>query len=313
MRVVVTGGAGFVGAHLVAALLGRPEVTEVRVVDDFSTGRKTHLAELEVNLFEGSVLDPALLDEALDGAQAVVHLAARPPRRALRGPTGGAAAVRPDRPADVPADHLVNATGTLQVLEAARRAGHLPVVAASAVTDAALGPDAERTPYAVGALAAEGYLTAYQHCYGLRVLTLRLRDVFGPFQPAGPRGPAVVPAFVAAALAGEPLVVHGDGRQRRDFTYVGTVAQVLCAAVLRRLTVPGPVDLACGTRVSVLELAAELGRALGRPLPLVHAEPQAERTRPLPDPGPLRALLPGLRPVPLRVGLERTLAWSRAR
>jgi UDP-glucose 4-epimerase len=310
MRVVVTGGAGFVGANLVAALLGCPQVTEVRVVDDFSTGRKAHLAELEVNLFEGSVLDPDLLDEALDGAQAVVHLAAVPPRPALcplpGEPAGG-------RAADRPADHLVNATGTLQVLEAARRAGHLPVVAASPVTDAALGPDAERTPFAVGALAAEGYLAAYRHCYGLPVLTLRLRDVFGPLQPTGSRRPAVVPAFVAAALAGEPLVVHGDGRQRRDFTYVGTVARVLCAAVLRRLTAPAPVDLACGTPVPVLELATELGRVLGRPLPLVHAPARAGRTVRLPDPGPLRALLPGLRPVSLRVGLDRTVAWSRGR
>ncbi|MFE0464506.1 NAD-dependent epimerase/dehydratase family protein [Kitasatospora sp. NPDC058965] len=299
MRVVVTGGAGFVGANLAAALLGCPRVTEVRVVDDFSTGRKAHLAELEVNLFEGSVLDPDLLDEALDGAQAVVHLAGLPGGAPVRHRADG---------------HLANANGTLQVLEAARRAGNLHVVAASPVTAAALGPTAERTPYAVGALAAEGYLSAYQHCYGLPVLTLRLHEVFGPLQPTVPGWPALVPGFVAAALAGEPLLVPDGGEQRRDFSYVGTVAEVLRAAVLRRLTAPGPVDLACGTVAGVLELAGELGAVLGRPLPLVRTVARPGPTEPeLPDPAPLRALLPDLDPLPLRAALDRTVAWSRRR
>ncbi|GAA2839304.1 NAD-dependent epimerase/dehydratase family protein [Kitasatospora sp. CM 4170] len=307
MRVVVTGGAGFIGANLVRALLARPEVDQVRVVDNFSTGSKANLAGVDAVLHEGSILDPALLDEAFTGADAVVHLAALPSV--------------PRSVADPLASHHANATGTLEVLQAARRAGGLYVAAAS--SSSVYGANRElpkretmrtapMSPYAVSKLATEAYLAAYHHCYGLGVLPLRFFNVFGPLQPAGHAYAAVVPAFLDAALAGRPLTVHGDGGQSRDFTYVGTVTQVITEAVVRRVVHADPVNLAFGTRTSLLELVGELEQVLGRPVEVAHTEPRPGDVRDSQaDNSRLRELFPDVRPVPLREGLERTAEWFR--
>ncbi|KJY30049.1 NAD-dependent epimerase/dehydratase family protein [Streptomyces sp. NRRL S-495] len=307
MRVVVTGGAGFIGANLVRALLARPEVDQVRVVDDLSTGQKANLVGTGAVLHEGTVLDPALLDEAFAGADAVVHLAALPSV--------------PRSVADPLASHHANATGTLEVLEAARRAGGLYVAAAS--SSSVYGANRElpkretmrtapMSPYAVSKLATEAYLAAYHHCYGLGVLPLRFFNVFGPLQPAGHAYAAVVPAFLDAALAGRPLTVHGDGGQSRDFTFVGTVTQVITDAVLRRVVSADPVNLAFGTRTSLLELVGELESVLGHAVEVAHTEPRPGDVRDSQaDNARLRELFPDVRPVPLREGLERTAAWFR--
>ncbi|WP_033820288.1 NAD-dependent epimerase/dehydratase family protein [Kitasatospora sp. MBT63] len=307
MRVVVTGGAGFIGANLARALLARPEVSEVRVVDNFVTGRKANLEGVDVTLLEGTILDRDLLDTALTGADAVVHLAALPSV--------------PRSIADPLASHHANATGTLEVLEAARRAGGPYVVAAS--SSSVYGANRElpkretmrtapMSPYAVSKLASESYLAAYHHCYGLGVLPLRFFNVFGPLQPAGHAYAAVVPAFLDAALAGRPLTVHGDGGQSRDFTYVGTVTQVITEAVVRRVVHPDPVNLAFGTRTSLLELITELGSVLGADLAAEHVDPRPGDVRDSQaDNARLRELFPEVVPVPLREGLERTAAWFR--
>ncbi|MFF7592614.1 NAD-dependent epimerase/dehydratase family protein [Kitasatospora purpeofusca] len=307
MRVVVTGGAGFIGANLVRALLARPEVDQVRVVDNLSTGQKANLVGTGAVLHEGTILDPALLDEAFAGADAVVHLAALPSV--------------PRSVADPLASHHANATGTLEVLEAARRAGGLYVAAAS--SSSVYGANRElpkretmrtapMSPYAVSKLATEAYLAAYHHCYGLGVLPLRFFNVFGPLQPAGHAYAAVVPAFLDAALAGRPLTVHGDGGQSRDFTFVGTVTQVITDAVLRRVVSADPVNLAFGTRTSLLELVGELESVLGHPVEVAHTGPRPGDVRDSQaDNARLRELFPDVRPVPLREGLERTAAWFR--
>jgi UDP-glucose 4-epimerase len=307
VRVVVTGGAGFIGGNLSRALLARDEVESVVVVDDLSTGSKDNLHGVDVTFVEGSVADANVLDTAFAGADAVVHLAALPSvLRSIEDPLSS---------------HLANATGTLQVLEAARRAGGLHSVVASSSSVYGGNPQLPKhedlrveplSPYAVTKLAAEAYAVAYAHCYDLPVLPFRFFNVFGPLQPADHAYAAVVPAFVSAALAGEPLTVHGDGRQTRDFTYVGTVCSVLADAVSRRVTSAAPVNLAFGSRVSLLDLIAELESVLGHRLERHHVDPrpgdvrasQAADSR-------LRALFPGVRPVPLRRGLEETVAWFR--
>ncbi|NJP65756.1 NAD-dependent epimerase/dehydratase family protein [Streptomyces spiramenti] len=305
MKITVTGGAGFIGGNLVRHLSGMATVSEIRVVDDLSTGSRENISGLPVRFLEGSVLDPGLLDTALDGVDSVVHLAALPSvSRSVTDPV---------------ASHHANATGTLAVLEAARRAGGTQTIAASSSSVYGANPHLPKheelrprpmSPYAVGKLAAESYLAAYHHCYGLPVLPFRFFNVYGPLQSAGHAYAAVVPAWIAAAITGRPLAVHGDGSQTRDFTYVGTVCQVLAQAALRGVTSAEPVNLAHGGRTPLTELITELESVMGTALPREHhpvrpgdvPHSQADGTR-------LRALFPDVGPVPLREGLERTVRW----
>ncbi len=305
---MVTGGAGFIGANLCRALSGGGDV-DVIVLDDFSTGHRDNLAGVDgIEVVEGSILDAPLLDRVTAGAGAVVHLAARPSvPRSLEDPV---------------ATHEVNATGTLRVLEAARRAGgaHVVVASSSSVYGAnrVLPANEDLTPrplspYGASKLAAEAYALSYGPSFGLPVMVFRFFNVFGPLQRAGHAYAAVVPAFVAAALAGEPLPIHGDGLQTRDFTFVGSVVQVLADALDRTVTAPGPVNLAFGGRHSLLDLAGALGDVLGHPLALAHGPARAGDVRDSQaDQGRLRALFPDLEPVPLADGLARTVAWFRA-
>ncbi|MFC5805826.1 NAD-dependent epimerase/dehydratase family protein [Streptomyces formicae] len=216
MRIVITGGAGFIGSNLARTLAEHPEITQIRVIDNLSTGYKDNLVGLDVHFIEGDIQDAALLDQVFHGADAVVHLAALPSvPRSVKDPV---------------ASHHANATGTLQVLEAARRADNLHVIAASSSSvygsnqllpkheDLATAP---MSPYAVTKLATEAYLGAYHHSYGLPVLPFRFFNVYGPGQRADHPYAAVIPKWISATLAGRPVIVHGDGTQTRDFTYVG--------------------------------------------------------------------------------------------
>ncbi len=309
MRVVVTGGAGFIGANLCRALRADPDVADVVALDDLSTGNRANLETLgDVELVEGSILDAGLLDRVFDGADAVVHLAARPSV--------------PRSLADPMASHLTNATGTMEVLEAARRGSRPHVVMASSSSVYGANPALPKredmatmpvSPYAAGKLAAESATLAYGHSFDLPVLAFRLFNVFGPLQEPDHAYAAVVPTFVSCALRGDPLPVHGDGRQTRDFTYVGSVSSVLAAAVTGKVTAPLAVNLAFGTRVSLLELIDVLGKVLGRDLERHHTEPrsgdvrdsQADQTR-------VRAMFPDVEPVGLEEGLRATVEWFRA-
>lgn len=307
MRVVVTGGAGFIGGNVTRRLLASPGVHEVTVLDDLSTGSRENLAGVDAELVVGSILDAGLLDDLLGGTDAVVHLAARPSvPRSVEDPL---------------ASHHANATGTLEVLEAARRAGDVHAVVASSSSVYGSNPTLPKSedlrpqpasPYAVSKLATEAYALSHQQVFGLPVLAFRFFNVFGPLQAAGHAYAAVIPAFVHAALEQEPLPVHGDGGQTRDFTYVGTVSEVLTQAVERRLTDPEPVNLAFGTRHSLLEVIALLGDLLGRDLEVEHGPPRPGDVRhSQADQSRVRALFPEVVPVTLREGLEATLRWFR--
>ena len=308
MRVVVTGGAGFIGANLCRTLVDRPEIGEVIALDDLSTGSRRNLADVAgVELVEGSILDIGLLDRVVGRADAVVHLAARPSvQRSLDDPM---------------ASHLTNATGTMEVLEAARRNGGPQVVTASSSSVYGANPTLPKredmatlpvSPYAAGKLAAEAATLAYGRSFGLPVLAFRFFNVFGPLQAAGHAYAAVVPAFVSAALDGLPIPVHGDGRQTRDFTYVGSVTTVLAEAVVHGVTDPGPVNLAFGSRVSLLELIAELESILGRPLERRHTSRRAGDVQDSQaDTARLRHLFPDAVPCGLGEGLRATVTWFR--
>ncbi|MET9882023.1 NAD-dependent epimerase/dehydratase family protein [Streptomyces sp. NPDC006430] len=307
MDVVVTGGAGFIGANLCRELTTHPSIGRVFALDDLSTGTAANLAGTDVELIEGSILDRDLLEGVVAGADAVVHLAARPSV--------------PRSLADPFASHEVNATGTMRVLEACRRGNtHLVAASSSSVYGSVADlpkheglPTRPLSPYAASKLATEAYALAYGSAFGLPTLVFRFFNVYGPLQPAGHAYAAVVPAFIDAALRGQPLTVFGDGHQTRDFTYVGTVARVLAGAVLRKVTSTSPVNLAFGTRISVLELAHHLAKTLELAIDVRHEDPRRGDVRDSQaDDGLLRGLFPGLAAVPLEEGLTETVRWFRS-
>lgn len=307
MKVVVTGGAGFIGANLSRTLLATDEVAEVLVLDDLSTGFLDNLEGLDVEFVEGTIIDPATLDQCLTGATSVVHLAARPSvPRSVKDPV---------------ASHLANATGTVNVLEAARRAGNIQVIVASSSSVYGSNPTLPKhedlatrpmSPYAASKLAAESYTLAYQATYDLPTLAFRFFNVFGPLQAAGHAYAAVIPAFVDAALRGEKLPIQGDGTQSRDFTFVDTVAAVITDAIVRGVTSAEPVNLAFGSRTNLLEVIALIEQAIGAPVARDFRDPrvgdvphsQAANDR-------LLALFPDIAPVALDEGLLRTIDWFR--
>jgi UDP-glucose 4-epimerase len=305
MRVCVTGAAGFIGSHVVRHLCDAG--AEVSGIDDLSTGSRRNLEGLNLHFVEGSILDERALAEACDAADAIVHLAARPSvPRSIQDPI---------------ATHEANATGTLRVLEAARRIGDPLVIVASSSSVYGANPTlpkheglmlAPLSPYAVSKMATEQYAMAWQHSYGQRSLALRFFNVFGPRQAPGHAYAAVIPAFVHAALTGTALTVHGDGTQSRDFTYVGTVAEVITTAVMEQISHPTPMNLAFGTRVSLLEVIALLESHLGESLEQVHTEvrpgdvPHSQADNSL-----LRSVFGGVTPVPLTEGLAATVQWMR--
>jgi len=305
MKVVVTGGAGFIGANLCRQLLATPGVTEVVALDDLSTGFRSNLDGVDVELVEGSILDVDTLDRVVAGASSVVHLGARPSV--------------PRSVADPVASHNANATGTMNVLEAARKADGAHVVVASSSSVYGANPTLPKhedlatrplSPYAASKLATESYTLAWGHSYGMPTLAFRFFNVFGPLQAAGHAYAAVVPAFLDAALKGTPLQVHGDGTQSRDFTYVRTVTSVIADAVSRKVASPDPVNLAFGSRTNLLEVISLLEELLGQSVEVEFTDPrvgdvkhsQAENER-------LKALFPDVVPVDLREGLTATLEW----
>lgn len=307
--VLVTGGAGFIGANLCRALRAANGIGRVIAFDDLSSGSRDNLAGVDVELIEATILDRAAIDAACRGIDAVVHLAARPSV--------------PRSIADPMASHEANATGTVSVLEAARAAGVGLVAVASSSSVYGANPTLPKSedltprplsPYAVSKLATESYALAYGACYGTQVLAFRFFNVFGPLQAPDHAYAAVIPKFVASALDGAPLPVHGDGLQTRDFTFVDSLTAVITQAVQRRVTSPTPVNLAFGSRRNLLEVVAELEKLLGRSLEVEHGpartgdvrDSQADQRR-------LWELFPDVTPVAFADGLEATVRWMERR
>ncbi len=258
MRVCVTGGAGFVGSHLVDRLLA--DGHDVVVVDDLSTGCVENLASAwdRIEFLETDIRDLARLDQAVAGCEVVYHQAAL-----------AAVARSIEHPMDV---HEVNVTGTLNVLMASRAAGVRRVVIASSssvygdtetLPKTVSMPTSPRSPYAAGKAACESYCEAFYASFGLETVALRYFNVYGPRQSPQSLYAAVIPLFMEHMLAGRAPTILGDGEQTRDFTFVGDVVD----AVVRSGTAeraPGLVmNIGCGARISIRELANSIANATG--------------------------------------------------
>lgn len=305
-RVLVTGGCGFIGGHLVRALCEAG--IEVVVLDDLSTGDADVLTGLDVELVEGTVEDAGLVARLTRPCDAVVHLAAQ---------ASVAASVAAPR-----ATTEVNVMGTLNVLEAARvdRPRHVVFASSAAVYGPAPPvpaaetlPPAPVSPYAASKLAGEQYVLAYGAAYGMPVLPLRFFNVFGPGQRADHVYAAVVPSFLDAVRAGRALVVHGDGGQTRDFTYVSSVVDVILTAVQGTVATTTPVNLAFGQRRSLLQLMEEVESVVGHAVEVTFGPARPGDVRHSGgDASMLQTLFPHVEPPDLRTGLAATWAWVRS-
>jgi UDP-glucose 4-epimerase len=304
VKLLVTGAAGFIGSNLVQRL---SQVGEVRGLDDLSTGYLSNLRGLKLDFIEGSILDEAILKKAVQGCDAIVHLAARPSvPRSLTEPQKS---------------HEANATGTLRVLDAARTLKDPIVIVASSSSVYGANPTLPKSetllpmpmsPYAVSKLAAEQYTLAWQYSYGIRTLALRFFNVFGPKQAPDHDYAAVIPTFIASALRGERLHINGDGLQTRDFTFVRTVCDVVAEAITQRVSHNGPVNLAFGTRTSLLEVIEILERIMGISLDVTHGDNRVGDVRhSQADNSVLQNMFPKINPVSLEDGLRDTVEWLR--
>ena len=260
-KALVTGGAGFIGSNLVRALLERGD--EVRVLDNFSTGLRDNLAGLEddVEVVEGELRSYERVHNATRGVEVVFHQGALPsvPRSVQDPLTTGA----------------VNVEGTLNVLLAARDEGVRRVINASSSSvygNSGTLPRVETqfpdpiSPYAVSKLAGERYCVSFARVYGLETVTLRYFNVFGPSQDPTSQYAAVVPRFIAAVDAGDPVPIYGDGEQSRDFTYVDNVVEANVLAADADDASGAVLNVATGTSRSVNALADTIGEVLGKPV-----------------------------------------------
>lgn len=304
-RVLVTGGAGFIGSNLVDYLNAHSPEWEIEVLDDLSTGLASNLEGARCNLVVGSILDQDLLAQVVSKVDHIVHLAA------IGSVPRSVAAPR--------ATHDANITGTLNVLEAARQNSvhHLVVASSSSVYGS--NPNLPRSefdwtsplsPYAVTKLATEAYANAYASSYGLRTVAFRFFNVYGPRQRADHPYAAVIPKFIEAALSGLPLMIHGDGMQTRDFTYVDSVCAALHQTITNNLQIERPVNLAFGSRHSILELVGKLEEIVGNTLQIQHTEVRAgDVSASQADSTLLWQALPQLPIYDLSEGLKKTTEW----
>lgn len=300
MKVLITGGSGFIGSHLAELLQGR---AEVRVLDNFRTGHRRNLDGLDVELIEGSILDRDRVRRAIEGVDWVFHLAA------LVSVTESMS--RPLECAEI------NVGGLLTVLEEAERAGVKKVCFSSsaavygdnpAVPKVETMPPEPLSPYAITKLDGEFYGAMFTRDRGLETVSLRFFNVFGPRQDPNGSYAAAIPIFLRQALAGEPLHIYGDGEQTRDFVYVKDIAAALLfAAGTPGLT--GTFNVGYGTSVSINQIARRIVEMANSPSEIRHLPGRAGDVRhSLASVDKLRAA--EFRPVgSLDRGLEETLAY----
>jgi UDP-glucose 4-epimerase len=304
MRALVTGGAGFIGSHLVEALLRRGD--RVRVLDNLFTGKESNLAPIRrrMEFIRGDIRDQKILRRALRGIDVVFHQAAlRSVPKSVQDPLGY---------------HEVNATGTLLLLALAAESGVRRVVYASSSSVYGKSPLPQRetqptqplSPYAASKLSGEFYCALYARSTPLETVALRYFNVFGPRQSLESEYAVVIPKFIASLLKGKPPPIYGDGKQTRDFTYIDNVIQANLKAATAPKVSGEVLNIASGGRHSVLELARTLNRMMGLSIFPTFAAPRAgDLPHSWADTSKAKRLLKYRVSVPYLKGLERTVAW----
>ena len=304
MRILITGGAGFIGSNLVRDLLVSGH--EISVIDDLSTGFLGNIEGLDIDFTNGSILDKQALFKAADGCVAIVHLAA----------LGSV----PRSVANPLTSHDVNVNGTMNVLEVAREIHSQVIFASSSSVYGSVEtiprredlPTRPMSPYAASKLAGEAYVLAYGRSYGLEVLPLRFFNVYGPRQAAGHAYAAVVPTFIDAAMKNETIYIDGDGEQTRDFTFVGTVTSAIRQAIDRRLTSSIPINLALGTTTSIKEVAKMVCLEFKKDIIVEHRSDRVGDVRSSPsDPAFLLSVFDDLPAIEISHGIKATVDWFK--
>lgn len=271
MNYLVTGGAGFIGSHLVTRLVA--DGTKPRIIDDFSTGKEEnllHLPDDSFEMFEDDIVDPLACGLVCKDIDVIFHQAAM-----------ASVPLSVDRPCDT---FDANVLGTQNLLEAARNAGvRVFVMASSSSVYGGAVPASEdmrlrpNCPYAAHKAACEHLCAAYSDSFGMRTVCLRYFNVFGPRQDPKSTYAAVIPAFIKALQEGEPVIIHGDGLQSRDFTFVENVVDANLLAADSDMQ--GAFNVGCGTSWTLLELVSELGRIMNVTIKMTHTPPRAGDVR----------------------------------
>ena len=300
-KIAVTGGAGFVGTNLVRALL--KENHEVVIIDDFSTGLKGNLKGLDVKVNEISVVDADRVSKALEKSEYIFHLGARGSvPRSLKNPR---------------ATMDVNVTGTLNILESARRTGAaVAFSSSSSVYGSNLElPKSEKmwmaplTPYAASKLSGEALVASYAASFGISAVTYRFFNIFGPWQRPDHDYAAVIPKWIWKLIHNESIEVFGDGNQSRDFTYIDTVVSILIQGFKEKVNHPNPVNLAFGSRITLNQCIDEL-RVKFSKLDVNYAPERAGDVKnSQSDPALLTSIFPHIKPVGFSQALENTYQW----
>jgi UDP-glucose 4-epimerase len=307
MNALVTGGAGFIGSHLVSRLLASGR--KVRVLDNLSTGKRENLPPHErLEFIEGDIRDTSAVASAMHGMQAVVHLAAVASVQAsIDDPLG---------------THQTNLVGTINLLEAARQNSIARFVYASSAAvygDSAQIPVAEDahlnplSPYAADKLAGEHYLDFYRRTYGLSTAAFRFFNIYGPRQDPSSPYSGVISIFVDRLRARKPVTVFGDGRQTRDFVYVGDLVDVLVRTIENKSTADPVCNIGRGVESSLLDLLEALEQLSGRRIERRHeSQRPGDIVRSCADVSRLQSITGSVPATPLRDGLRELLQYTNA-
>ena len=302
MKVLITGGAGFIGTNLTLFLL--KSGYEVKVFDDLSTGLRQNISK-DAEFVSGSILETSQINKAIEDCEVVVHLGARGSvPRSIKDPV---------------ATHNVNSTGTLNVLEAVRTTNSHYIFSSSSSVYGSnmILPKNENmvlkpiTPYAASKMSGEGLSLAYAKTYELPVSTFRFFNIFGPWQRPDHEYAAVLPKWISKCMKGDEIEIFGDGEQTRDFTYVGTVVNVIIDCISNKILHPEPVNLAYGNNIS-LNQVTELLKNSFPDLKVKNLSPRAgDVLHSKNEPKLLKSLYPNVDIEKFETSLEETINWFK--